>query len=855
VSGLSFTERCRVLHDALVNCDVEPENVALIANFEAGCAALHDRLVRDVKAKRLVLAKGKLVAIVAEPSDRLVLAWRPMDRRAPVHAMSDAMLRARGGSKLPINTLATLPPWLVALVDGDMETLAARVTAWNFARVTTDPSTCGRRSPANLALRVRDMALEELVAVVLHGADPTKPIALPVDEPAAPAPVHLAPVQQDARPAAPALPSWLTADVWIDFEAVDEPPVTGAADDAPELRPVLRLDDADDEEAAAPGVAAEDKSDDDAKQGNAAHGQGGNRRATAAAQGGQRAPDRGGEAGRTGAADGTRGQTRQEAAPRASGGDRQGHAEGRAPSCGVLQGQPDRSRVFGSRSFGEAVRPQHVQVHAPDAHRTAPPARAHQPPEAGPVAPPARRGRKPDVGGPTLPLRPLVDAIRSAHPGIVGLDDVTAADVASLTASLRRALEARYLATPGRVATFAEAAARVGLSRAAVHLSEKQAFQALELSGATPGQRGRTRTMRPTIEHEAVADDGLAPAPAPPRKRKPRAPTAKTSADAPAPRVKVTHRSIAGEQEAALILAYQRGDQRAGAMLLEAHAGAIALYALRWRGRGLEDEDLLQEGRIGFLRGVEKFDSSHGVKLVTYAVYWIKQNVRRSVEDLGTTVRVPCHVHQKLGLARKQGLRTPEAIDEAGILSTDRASGALAALTRPISTEDPFYEDDGDTVGDRLESGEAGPEEDYDAAERIEQTRERVASLLAVLDERERYVIERRIAAPDGDEQILQDIGDHFGLSRERIRQLEVRAMRKMRTAAVQQRMIAPAAMPELIDQALLVARENADATDDDSGPNEPWLPTRLPRASHVEPLTTALPMSSTGTRIDAFVY
>ena len=454
-----------------------------------------------------------------------------------------------------------------------------------------------------------------------------------------------------------------------------------------------------------------------------------------------------------------------------------------------------------------------------------------------------------------LPLRPLVAALRIAHPEIVGLDDVTAADVGALTASARRALEARYLTIPGTLVTFAVAAERLGLTRAAVHFAERQAFQALGLSGLASGARGRRGVPRPA-QSVGADEKGLAPVPTPPRERTARAPKPTGPAT---PRAKITHRSIAGEEEAALILAYQQGDHGAGAKLIEAHAPVIRFHAMKHRNRGLDDEDLLQEGRMGFLRAVAKFDPTMGASLATYSVMWIRAASQRAVADTGKTIRVPVGICNNLVTGYLRGIETPAGLAQAGFMTEDRAVGALAAALRPVSLDEPLFDDGMHSLVDTIASDDLGPDAAYEEAEDQEHTRESVAGLLTVLDERERYIVEKRIAVQDGDQMGLQEIGDHFGVCRERIRQLEAQALAKLRRAAVERGIMAPPVTRlERIDRALLVAHEAAadlDDTDADAEPEEPWLPTRQPRVVRAEPVGTASPMSSAGTRIDAFAY
>ena len=308
----------------------------------------------------------------------------------------------------------------------------------------------------------------------------------------------------------------------------------------------------------------------------------------------------------------------------------------------------------------------------------------------------------------------------------------------------------------------------------------------------------------------------------------------------------MTYQSIAGEQELDLIRRYQAGDNAAGAVLLEAHSGFIISLTRRWHHRGVDTEDVLQEARMGFLRAVARFDPSTGFKLTTYAGSAIRREAQRAVEDMGSTVRVPNQPHQKIRDARRQGLTTAEEMVEAGLLRKDRAAGALAALGRTSSLDAPIRDDGTILLGDTLAADVPGPDEAYELAERQERAREEVGALLAHLDARERDVLLARFASPDDEEQTLKEIGERHGISCERIRQIQVSALEKLRRIASLRTLDGRAlvAMPtplqgvaDGLDQALDRARE-ADAfqrTEDDAEAEE------APE-SEEEPATPAAP-------------
>ncbi len=289
---------------------------------------------------------------------------------------------------------------------------------------------------------------------------------------------------------------------------------------------------------------------------------------------------------------------------------------------------------------------------------------------------------------------------------------MTAADLAGLTASQRRALEARYLAA-GKL-SYEEAGDRLLVTRAAIHLAEANAFEALGLTGRAR-KLGRPPRAKQQPRAPAAKPDREATTPKPRR----------SVAPAPAKPRRVTHKDIAGEQEAALIRAYQAGDQKAGATLLEAHSPVISFYSMRQRNRGLDDEELLQEGRIGFLKAVERFDPGHGAKLSTYAMHWIRAAVQHAVRDTGTTVRVPAGAREKIAHGRARGIDTAEGLVKAGIMQNEaRATAAMMAMGRPISLDAPAWTDSEDPLVDTIAADVQGPEDAYEEAERLQRAKE-----------------------------------------------------------------------------------------------------------------------------------
>lgn len=254
--------------------------------------------------------------------------------------------------------------------------------------------------------------------------------------------------------------------------------------------------------------------------------------------------------------------------------------------------------------------------------------------------------------------------------------------------------------------------------------------------------------------------------------------------DVDEPRHKVSHKEIAGsDQEQALIVRYQQGDRGAGAILLEAHGGFIRNMAKRGRLRGLEDDDLLQEAKYGFLDATLRYDRSRGTKLVTWAAYWMRHAVDIACENTGHLVRIPVKVLRKLRSARHE-YRKNEMIgvvtaDEAmAVLEGGNGRAAANALARPISLDAPWSDDTEESFVEAVASPTPTPEELYERADGDQ----RATELLAVLTPRERDIIESRILREEAE--TFEGIGVRHQVSRERVRQVEAIAITKLRRAA-----------------------------------------------------------------------
>jgi RNA polymerase primary sigma factor len=240
------------------------------------------------------------------------------------------------------------------------------------------------------------------------------------------------------------------------------------------------------------------------------------------------------------------------------------------------------------------------------------------------------------------------------------------------------------------------------------------------------------------------------------------------------------------EERSELEAAVELG-QQARRRMIESNSRLVISVAKRYIGHGVPFLDLIQEGNLGLMRAVDKFDPDRGYKFSTYATWWIRQAVSRAVSDQGRTIRLPVHMSEKLLKLRRTSQEmeqtlgrepTPEELAEALELPAERVHRYLRTAVRPLSLEQPVGEEEESTLGQFIEDDDS-PE----PSERAEQAllRSKLDDLLDTLQPREERILRLRYGLLDGHTYTLQEVGEMFGLTRERIRQIEQEALARLR--------------------------------------------------------------------------
>ncbi|MBQ4612054.1 MAG: RNA polymerase sigma factor RpoD [Clostridia bacterium] len=241
------------------------------------------------------------------------------------------------------------------------------------------------------------------------------------------------------------------------------------------------------------------------------------------------------------------------------------------------------------------------------------------------------------------------------------------------------------------------------------------------------------------------------------------------------------------EEETALAMRIMEGDMRAKQRLSEANLRLVVSIAKRYVGRGMQFLDLIQEGNLGLIKAVEKFDYTKGFKFSTYATWWIRQAITRAIADQARTIRIPVHMVETINKVKKVSSQllhknghepTAEEIAAELAMPVDKVREIMRVAQEPVSLETPIGEEEDSHLGDFIPDDDAPAPADAASHTLL---KEQLEEVLGSLTDREAKVLRLRFGLEDGRPRTLEEVGKEFDVTRERIRQIEAKALRKLR--------------------------------------------------------------------------